>query len=234
MPDNLTLLKRVAEGDNTALEEVIESNMGLVRSIAQRFIGRGCEYEDLIQIGSIGLLRAARSFDFSRECMFSTYAVPLIIGEIKRFLRDDGLIKVSRSVKSAGVNIMKQKELFIRKNGREPSISEISELTSLTPEEIVHSLEATGPVASLSESVGDDDLPLEYFIADKSDSLEGLTDRIALFEAIKKLTPRRQKIVYLRFFKDYSQQETGAALGITQVKVSREEKIILEELRHAL
>lgn len=234
MPDNLTLLKQVAEGDNEALEELVSANMGLVRRSAARFLGRGAEYEDLVQIGSIGLLRAARSFDLSHGCMFSTYAVPLIVGEIKRFLRDDGLIKVSRSVKSAGMNVMKQKELFLKKQGREPTLSEIAALCDLSTDEVLHALEATGPISSLSEPVGEDDATLEYFLFDRQDPMENITDRIALYEAIRTLSPRRQKIVWLRFFKDMSQSDTGKVLGLTQVKVSREEKAILEELRKIL
>ncbi len=234
MPDNLTLLQQVAEGDSEALDTLVKANMGLVRRCAARFQGRGAEYEDLVQIGAIGLLRAARSFDPDHGCMFSTYAVPLIIGEIKRFLRDDGLIKVSRTLKSAGVNVMKQKELFQKSRGREPTLSEVAALCGLSVEEVVQALEATGPVSSLNEPVGEDDTTLEYFLSENGDPLENITDKIALYEAIRTLSPRRQKIVFLRFFKDLSQSDTGKILGITQVKVSREEKAILEELRKIL
>jgi len=233
-PDNLALLQKLSEGDESVLEELMLSNMGLVRSCASRFVGRGVEYEDLVQIGSIGLLRAARAFRLDLGCMFSTYAVPLIIGEIKRFLRDDGMVKVSRRLKSTGLQVMKASEAFVKENGREPSLFELAELVGLSPEEVAESLAATGPVASLNESAGEDDAPLEYFLADKESPLDGITDRIALAEAIKSLPPRRRQIVYLRFFKELSQSETGKALGISQVKVSREEKIILQELRKVL
>ncbi len=234
MSDNISLLQKLSEGDESVLEELISSNMGLVRSCALRFLGRGTDYEDLVQLGSIGLLRAARSFRPELGCMFSTYAVPLIIGEIKRFLRDDGIVKVSRKVKSTGMHVMKQREAFLRENGREPTLSEIADRLDLSPEEVAESVAATGPVASLNETAGEDDAPLEYFLADRDNPLESLTDKIALAEAIKTLSPRRRQIVYLRFFKDLSQSETGKALGITQVKVSREEKIILAELRKVL
>lgn len=234
MSDNISLLQKLSEGDESVLEELIVSNMGLVRSCALRFLGRGAEYDDLLQLGSIGLLRAARSFRPELGCMFSTYAVPLIIGEIKRFLRDDGIVKVSRKVKSTGTHVMRERELFLREFGREPSLSEIAERLNLSTEEVAEAVAATGPVASLNETAGEDDAPLEYFLADKENPLESLTDKIALAEAIKTLSPRRQQIVYLRFFKDLSQSETGKALGITQVKVSREEKIILAELKKAL
>lgn len=234
MTDNLILLRKVADGDAAALDALVASNMGLVRCCASRFLGRGAEYEDLVQIGSIGLLRAARSFDPDHGCMFSTYAVPLIIGEIKRFLRDDGLIKVSRTLKSAGMNVMKQKELFLKQEGREPTLSEIASLCGIGVDEVVAALEATGPISSLSEPMGEDDATLETFLSSSPDPMENVTDRIALYEAIRALSPRRQKIVFLRFFKDLSQSDTGKILGITQVKVSREEKAILEELRRLL
>ncbi|MBQ4120721.1 MAG: sigma-70 family RNA polymerase sigma factor, partial [Clostridia bacterium] len=178
-PDNLALLQKLSEGDESVLEELMLSNMGLVRSCASRFVGRGVEYEDLVQIGSIGLLRAARAFRLDLGCMFSTYAVPLIIGEIKRFLRDDGMVKVSRRLKSTGLQVMKAAEGFAKEHGREPSLFEIAELVGLSPEEVAEAIAATGPVASLNESAGEDDAPLEYFLADKESPLDGITDRIA-------------------------------------------------------
>ncbi len=234
MADNLSLLSRLAEGDESVLEELMVANMGLVRSCASRFIGRGVEYEDLVQIGSIGLLRASRAFRIEMGCMFSTYAVPLIIGEIKRFLRDDGMIKVSRRTKSLGMQAARARESLLKESGKEPSLFEVAALVGVTPEEVAEALAATGPVASLSDAPTEDDAPLEYFLADKNDSLEGITDKIALAEAIKGLSPVRRQIVYLRFFKDLSQSDTGKALGLSQVKVSREEKIILSELRKVL
>lgn len=234
--DNSTLIKRLGEGDESVLEEIVSQNMGLVKSIALRFCGRGTDYEDLVQIGSIGLIRAARSFDFSFGCMFSTYAVPLIIGEIRRFLRDDGLIKVGRATKQAAGVIMREREAFLAEFQREPSVSELAEKCKMSIEEVVYALDAAGPVRSLSESVGQegDGASLEYFIADRDDLLEKLTDSIALREAISTLSVRQQEIVNLRYFKEMSQQQTGDALGITQVKVSREEKKIMEILRKAL
>jgi RNA polymerase sporulation-specific sigma factor len=234
--DNSELIKRLSEGDESALDEIVTQNMGLVKSVALRFCGRGTEYEDLVQIGAIGLMRAARSFDFSFGCMFSTYAVPLIVGEIRRFLRDDGLIKVGRSVKQSAGVIMRARENFLSSSEREPSVKELAEMCNMTVEEVAFALDAALPVRSLSESVGSDDenASLEYFIADRENLLEKLTDSIALREAISTLSPRQQEIVRLRYFGELSQQQTGDALGITQVKVSREEKKIMEILRRAL
>lgn len=233
--DNTELLQRLRDGDESALETIVIRNMGLVRSVARRFLDRGTEYEDLVQIGSVGLMRAARSFDFSYNTMFSTYAVPLIVGEIRRFLRDDGMIKVSRSVKAQGAAIMRMKEQFSSEHGRDPTLSELSELCDLPPEEIAQTLEAISPIHSLSERVGGEDgTTLEGLIADKEDVIDALTDKIALHEAIGRLTKRQQEIIRMRYFCDMSQQQTGDALGLTQVKISREEKKILEILRKAL
>ena len=234
MTDNNLLISKLKEGDESALDEIVKSNMGLVRSIALRFRDRGTEYEDLVQIGSIGLMRAARSFDFSYGCMFSTYAVPLIIGEIRRFLRDDGMIKVSRSLKSQGAAAMRARENFISEQGRDPTVAELSQICGLKPDELIASMEAVSPVHSLSETVGDNSTSLENFIADSDNAIDSLTDNIALHEALSKLTKFQQQIVELRYFKELSQQKTGDILGITQVKVSREEKKILEILRKNL
>lgn len=234
--ENNELIAKIKDGDEKALEELVNLNMGLVKSIAVRFRDRGVEYEDLIQIGTVGMIKAARSFDFSFNTAFSTYAVPLIIGELRRFLRDDGIIKVSRNIKKQGINIMKKREAFIRTNGREPRITELAELCEMKQEELVYALESVGPVHSLSEQMGSDEdgMTLENMIADKDNAIENLTDRIALSEAVKKLPELQQQILILRYFKDMSQQQTGDILGLTQVKISREEKKILEKLRNAL
>ncbi len=235
MADNEALLHKIAEGDEGALAEIVEANMGLVKSVALRFRDRGTEYEDLVQIGSIGLIRAARSFDFSYGCMFSTYAVPLIIGEIRRHLRDDGIVKVSRTIRAKAVKLMHEKEQFSRKEGREPTLRELATLTGIPEEEVAMTLDAAGPVRSLNEQIGGEDgAPLENFIADPEMPLEKLTDRIALQQAIGRLTPRQQEIIRLRYFRHLSQQQTGNQLGLTQVKISREEKKILALLKDAL
>ncbi len=234
--ENLDLLQKVKEGDSAALEALIEQNAGLVKKIALRFTGRGVDYEDLTQIGVIGMIKAARSFDFSFGTAFSTYAVPLIMGEIRRFLRDDGPIKVGRGVKQKGMLIMRAREEFIQKNEREPRVSELAAITELSLDEVVSCMEAVAGVTSLSEPVNGDDgaLTLESSIADDSCSLERLTDRIALGEAIRRLPPLWREIVNLRYFKDLSQIETGRRLGLTQVKISREEQKILLTLRKEL
>jgi len=233
---NNELLRKIAEGDESALETLINMNMGLVKSIAKRFVDRGCEYEDLVQIGTIGMIKAARSFDFSYNTVFSTYAVPLIVGEIRRFLRDDGPIKISRKLKVQGINILKKKEEFVREHGREPKVSELAEACEMSVEDLVATLEATSPVHSLTENIGGDSdgMQLQDTISSDDGELDFLTDKIALREAINNLDEEQKKIIHLRYFKELSQQMTGEILGLTQVKVSREEKKIIKILKSCL
>lgn len=234
--DNSALLLRIRDGDKKALEALVDLNIGLVKNIARRFMGRGTDYEDLVQIGVIGMIKAARSFDPSYDTVFSTYAVPLITGEIRRFLRDDGPIKISRSVKRQGAQIMKAREAFVQANGREPHISELTELTGIPSNEIVYSMEAVSAVCSLNEPISaEPDAPtLESSIADDSCTFDKITDKIALAEAIRRLPPLWREIIALRYFSDLSQCETGKRLGLTQVKISREEQKILEALKRSL
>ncbi len=234
--ENFELINKIKSGDESALQVLVEQNMGLVKKIALRFTGRGVEYEDLTQIGVIGMIKAARSFDFEFGTAFSTYAVPLIMGEIRRFLRDDGPLKVGRGVKQKGMQIMRAREQFVKENEREPHLSELVELTGLDTQEIASCMEAVSGVVSLCEPVNGEDgtLTLESSIADDSCSLEKLTDRIALGEAIRRLPPLWREIVRLRYFKELSQNETGKRLGLTQVKISREEQKILLSLRKEL
>jgi len=233
--ENFELLYRIKNGEGEALEQLVKQNLGLVKKLAYRFVGRGAEYEDLVQIGVIGMIKAARSFDFEYSTVFSTYAVPLIMGEIRRFLRDDGPIKVGRTLKQKCMRVMKARESFLAEQGREARLSEISRITGYTEEEIAVCLEASSCVVSLSEPIGDDGaLTVESGIADEGSALDKLTDRIALCEAIRKLPPLWRQIIDLRYFKELSQNETGKRLGFTQVKISREEQKILLKLREAL
>lgn len=233
--NNLEYLKSAAEGDEPAMEALIRDNYTLVTSVAKRFTGRGCELEDLIQIGLIGMLKAIRSFDLTRGNAFSTYAVPMIMGEIRKYLRDDGLIKVSRVRKQWGYTVMKAKESFAFENGREPTVSELVEVTGLSEEEISESLDAISPVYSLSALVGDsEELTLENSISVSENPFESEIEKMALMETINKLDPVWRKIIVLRYFKCCSQQETADKLGMTQVKISREEKKIFAYLRELL
>lgn len=225
------MLEAYAAGDKSLEEKLMEKNSGLVNSIACRFRGRGTDFEDLVQIGSIGLLKAIRSFDVSRGFAFSTYAVPLIIGEIRRFLRDDGVIKVSRIQKRTGAALMHERERYLAEHGVEPRLEELAEALHLSVEEAAMALDAASPVRSLSEIIGEDDFVLEDVIPSPDDGLGKMLERVALNESIRQLPPLWRKIILLRYYRDYSQQQTADALGLTQVKISREEKKIFSELR---
>ncbi len=232
---NPMYLKMAAGGDESAVERLIENNYSLVAGIARRFSGRGCETEDLIQIGMIGMLKAIRSFDTERGTAFSTYAVPLIMGEIRRFLRDDGLIKVSRIHKRNAAVLMRAHEKFVTEHGREPQLSELAEMSEMTEEAAAEALESAAPVHSLSASLGDDEnFTLEATASFSENPMEGALESIALREAIGKMPPLWRQIVILRYYRDKSQQETARILKLTQVKVSREEKKIFEALRESL
>lgn len=229
---NRERLKRFSDGDKTAADELIRENLGLVKSIAIRFLGRGQELDDLIEIGTLGMLKAIRGFDDSYNTAFSTYAVPMITGEIRRFLRDDGMIKVGREIKKNGYILMRKKEEFTAKYNREPKISELSELSGLTNDEIVTALEACSPTVSLQDKVGSDEDGAEVGdFCESSFSMSDITEKLALREVLKKLPDFDRKLIYLRYYKGLTQMESAKLLGVTQVKVSRTEKKILSRLR---
>lgn len=234
---NTELLMRVKEGDREAETLLVEENAGLVRTVARRFLDRGTEYDDLVQIGTIGMIKAIRSFSLERGTAFSTYAVPLIVGEIRRHLRDDGPIKVSRIYKRQGVALMHERNRVLQEEGREAGIAELAAACGLSVEEATVSLDAISPVASLSDFVyGEDSVTYEGVLADEesANEFEQISDRISLSQSIQRLSPLWQKIVLLRYYRNMTQQQTADALGLTQVKVSREEKKILAALREAL
>lgn len=213
----------------------MDKNGGLIRGIANRFRNRGAEYEDLLQIGSIGMLKAIRSFDTELGTQFSTYAVPLIIGEIRRYLRDDGPVKVGRRMKKLGASLLAAREKFLNDVGREPQLHELAEQFSVSDTEAAMALEALSPVRSLSEALGDDDhdFTLENLLS-AEDLIERRTDQIALNEVISSLPEQWRKILILRYFRELSQQATAEALGLTQVKISREEKKIFAHMKEVL
>ena len=228
------------ERADAAMEALVLENSGLVRKIAHRFIGRGTEEEDLVQIGMIGMIKAIRSFDLSRGTAFSTYAVPLIVGEIRRHLRDDGLIRVGRGYKKLGATLLCERNRIFQTEGREPGITELAALCGVTPEEAATAIDATVPVSSFSDPAlsGDSDeaLTLESRLPDdaSADELLGVEDRIALGQAIAGLSEMHRRIVLLRYYRGYTQQETAERLGLNQVKISREEKKIILQLRKEL
>ena len=232
---NLLLIRKISEGDENALDELVQLNAGLVRSIAMRYTDRGTELEDLVQIGTIGLIRAARGFDLSFGTVFSTYAVPLIAGEIKRFLRDDGAVKIGRELRRRARLCAVKRTEYISEYGREPKLSELAVLCKMTAEDTAEALCASVGVRSLSETTGESEsMTLESQIEDPADRISSLTENIALSEAVASLGKMQKAIVHLRFTRELSQAQTGKLLGVSQVKVSREEKKILEALRKAL
>ena len=234
---NIALLERVRAGDSSAESELIEENMGLVRNVARRFLDRGTEYEDLVQIGSIGMLKAIRSFSLERGTAFSTYAVPLIVGEIRRHLRDDGPLKVSRIYKKQGISLMHEKNRIQTQEGREPGIAELAERCGVSVEDAAISLDALSPIASLSDYVyGEDTVTLEGVLSDEESERESerICDRVAISQSINRMPPLWRKIVMLRYYRNMTQQQVASMLGLTQVKVSREEKKILSFLRSEL
>lgn len=240
--DNRELIERAQSADGEcamiATEELLEVNRGLVRSIALRFRERGLEMDDLLQIGTIGLIKAIRSFDLERGTCFSTYAVPMIFGEIRRALRDEGPIKVGRYYKKLGIELMRARNEILNAEGREPHIRELAQIVGVSAEEAAMALDAMAPPASLSDMVyGDDDgAALEDILAD-ADSLDEnkrFFDRMALQEAIAKMPSQWQKILMLRYFRNKTQQQVADALGLSQVKVSREEKKIVAFLRNEM
>ncbi len=224
------LLRRAKSGDRAAGEELIVGNSGLIWSIARRYFGRGVDPEDLYQLGCLGFLKAVEGFDLDFGTQFSTYAVPKIAGEIRRFLRDDGTVKVSRSLKerSAMVRITRQK--LTNRLGREPTLSELSAETGLLPEEIATAETATGAAESIQKRSGEDGFALEDVLTE-GEMEDKIVERIALREAIARLSEREQLVIKLRFFHGLTQDKTSKILGVSQVQISRIEKKALENLR---
>lgn len=219
-------------GDNEARDILVNNNIRLVWSVVQRFLNRGYDPDDLFQIGCIGLLKSVDKFDLSFDVKFSTYAVPMIIGEIQRFLRDDGTLKVSRSLKEMANRVRKTKDELSKQLGRLPTISEVAAELDVSPEDIIYAQEANRPLSSIHETVFENDgdpITLMDQIADESQ--DKWFDKLALKEAIDSLNAREKLIVYLRYYRDQTQSEVAHRLGISQVQVSRLEKKILQLIK---
>ena len=240
MEELSVLIEKSQAGDKETRSILIENNLGLVHHIVKRFAGRGYETEDLFQIGVIGLMKAIDKFDLSYDVKFSTYAVPMILGEIKRFLRDDGMIKVSRTIKENGLKVRVVSENLIKKLGREPRISEIAEESGLSEEEITVALEAGAEVESIYKSVYQND-GSEVYLVDKvagkngqnATAFVGGAGNVADTEK-EELDEKEKKLIEMRYFQDKTQSEVAACMGISQVQVSRLEKKILFKMRSFL
>ena len=234
---NDELLKRISEGDESAREEIIEQNIGLVRSIVKRFLGRGHEAEDLFQIGCIGLIKAVNKFDRSYGVTFSTYAVPMIIGEIKRFIRDDGIIKVSRAYKDISYKAFTVKERMMAEQKTEPTLAEIANELNITPQELSTAMEAARSPESLYAQTDDgksEGRSLIEKLPSDEDYEQKIENRILLSQAFKGMDERERMIIYMRYFRQKTQSQIAAILGISQVQVSRIEKKVLMKMRDKL
>ena len=225
----LELLRAAQEGDKDACERAVIENNGLIWSIARRYFGRGVEPDDLYQLGCVGFLKAVQGFDFTYGTCFSTYAVPKIAGEIRRFLRDDGVLKVARTIREQAQILYSARERLRQELGREPAISELSEATGFTVEEIAQTELATDTPESLQQETADG-LTLEGIVGTEAPE-EGLVERIALREAIDRLPEKERMTILLRYFKGLTQQQTARILGVSQVQVSRLERKGLQHLR---
>lgn len=232
MSADLPLLEAARTGDNQACTTLLEENSGLVWSVARRYYGRGVEPDDLYQLGCLGFIKAVRNFDPEYGCQFSTYAVPKIAGEIRRFLRDDGTVKVSRSLREQGGVIYQARQKLEHQLGREPSIRELSAETGLEPEEIASAETANAPVSSLQMELGDG-MTLEQLVGDDGME-ERLLEQLSLREAVQALPEREGQVVALRYFRGLTQEKTARIVGVSQVQISRIEKKAMQHLRQLL
>lgn len=227
---NSHLLLDAQRGDERAFEQMIQDNSGLIWSIVRRFFGRGVEPDDLYQLGCLGFFKAVQGFDSAYGTQFSTYAVPKIAGEIKRFLRDDGTVKVSRSIKERSYKISRATQELQRRLGREPFLSEIAEETGYAVEEIAESEQASRQVYSLDAEINEDGGSLIDILTNEGEE-ENMVENIDLFSAINQLEELPRQVLALRFFRDMTQQKTAQILGISQVQVSRMERRAIEQIR---
>ena len=228
------LIRRSQDGDKEARDTLIQENMGLVHHVVRRFMGRGAEAEDLTQIGAIGLMKAIERFDLSYEVRFSTYAVPMIAGEIRRFLRDDSMLKVSRSLKELAVKAAKLREKLFMEQGEEPGIPELARQLGVEPEELVLACDSCSEVESLHKIIyqGDGEgVSLMERVEEKRDDQEALLTGMLVRELLDTLEPKERRLILLRFFYDKTQAQVAGELGMTQVQVSRLEKKILLTLK---
>ena len=234
MDHTIVLIQKSHEGDKEARARLVEENTGLVWCVVKRFYNRGVEMEDLFQIGTIGLLKAIDKFDLNYDVKFSTYAVPMITGEIKRFLRDDGMIKVSRSLKKLSYKCGKKKEELTERMGREPTMEELATSLGTEKEELVQAMEAATEVESIYRPIhqeGDSQLSILDRLEEKSRPEEHLLNRMMLSQILDGLDKEERQLIYLRYFQEKTQAAVGEILGISQVQVSRMEKKILERMR---
>ncbi len=234
MDNTLELLKYAKEGDQDAKEQLITNNLGLVWAVARRFMGRGYDVEDLYQIGCIGLIKCIDKFDLSYDVKFSTYAVPMISGEIKRFLRDDGMVKISRTLKETAYKVRRLREELLNQTGVEPKLEDLSTRLNIDVEEIVASLEACVEVESIHKTIYENDGNTIYLIdklAQEDDEKEVLMNQMLVEELLENLEPTEKQIIQMRYYENRTQTEIANVIGVSQVQISRMEKKILLKMR---
>jgi len=231
----LNLILKAQKGDQEAQNILVQENIGLVWSLVKRFKGRDAETEDIFQVGCIGLIKAIKKFDPDFDVRFSTYAVPMIMGEIKRFFRDDGAIKVSRAMKELSQKANAMKEQIEKTSGRTPTIHELAEKLNVEPEELIQAIESGYQPESLYKTIGESENPMylidRLMIEDEDSKEAAILERLSLSKALQNLDDRSRQIIFLRYFKEETQQIVAEKMGISQVQVSRLEKKIMEELR---
>lgn len=229
-----SLIQRAQQGDEKAKEQLLQENSGLIWSVVRRFYGRG-EQEDLYQLGAIGLLKCIEKFDFNYDVKFSTYAVPMIMGEIRRFLRDDGTIKVSRSLKELAYRAKQLEENILKAENREPSVTELANKLSVEKEDLIFALESVKDVESLYAAKRKEDGSMQLIdqLADHSEN-EKMLERISLKEALTHLDAKERQIIIMRYFQDKTQTDVAKCIGISQVQVSRIEKRVLQQMKESL
>lgn len=232
--DTLTLINRAHQGDKLARDKILIENTGLIWSIVRRFLNRGHEGEDLFQIGCIGMLKAIDRFDTEFDVAFSTYAVPMIAGEIRRFIRDDGIVKISRKIKENQMKIMHQREIYINEKKQEPTIEELEKVCDLTKEEIVMTMDASRNVESIDKEMYSKDsaYTLMDLAEDDTNIEETVLNKIMVQQLMDMLESKERKIINLRYFKNKTQSQVAKEMGMTQVQVSRLEKKILNSMRN--
>ena len=231
------LLRRAKEGDAQAREELIAGNLRLVLSVIQRFTGRGENMDDLFQVGCIGLIKAIDNFDITQDVRFSTYGVPMISGEIRRYLRDNSALRVSRSLRDTAYRVLQVRENLMSENQREPTVEDIAKVLDLQPREVVMAMDAISDPVSLFDPVysdGGESISVMDQIGDTKNTDAAWLERIALSEAVDKLEPREKTILAMRFFDGRTQMEVASAIGISQAQVSRLEKNAVAQIRKAL
>ena len=232
--DTLTLINRAHQGDKLARDKILIENTGLIWSIVRRFLNRGHEGEDLFQIGCIGMLKAIDRFDTEFDVAFSTYAVPMIAGEIRRFIRDDGIVKISRKIKENQMKIMHQREIYINEKKQEPTIEELEKVCDLTKEEIVMTMDASRNVESIDKEMYSKDSAYTLMDLAEDDTTieETVLNKIMVQQLMDMLESKERKIINLRYFKNKTQSQVAKEMGMTQVQVSRLEKKILNSMRN--